>query len=362
MFDIDMETLNYKFAQLQFRASRKTRFRIYRKLQGMLAMNESLSRSLERLWYNVTDMGKYPDRPAARALRDWLNKDRQGSSLSEAMAGWVPINELFMIRAGEESGTVARSFSVILEMGQSGKAMKEAILQAVSYPLFMLCLTGGVLWMFGVRMIAPMKQFAPPQVMASMSGLVSVSDFVESYGILVIALVFGIIAAISLTMPIWRGDLRIRFDMVPPWSWYRIWQGSAFLLSLSALLNASVPLKRALEVLEDQSGPWLKERIFATRQEVLRGRNLGEALRAVKMNFPDPQVALDLEILAERADVAETMEAITAEWMEEQVSRLQVQAQITRFFGMAAVAAIIAWAMLSIVNVSTQMSNGGISG
>lgn len=358
---MDLKDLSHKIDQFRFRTNRKGRTRIYRKLQGMLAMNESLGRSLERLWYNVTDMGKNPDKPAAKALRDWLNKDRQGASLSEAMAGWVPTNELFMIRAGEESGTVANSFGVILSLGDSGKAMKAAISQAITYPLFMLLLIGAVLWMFGVNMLKPMKQFAPPQVMESMAGLVLVSGIVENYGLIILALIGVVIFIISSTMPVWKGDIRIKFDMYPPWSWYRIWQGSAFLLSLSALLSASVPLKRALEVLEEQSGPWLKERIFATRQEVLRGRNLGEALRAVKMNFPDPQVALDLEILAERSDVAETMQLITDEWMGDQIAALQKQAQVVRAIGMASVASIIAWAMLSIVNVSTQMSSGGLS-
>lgn len=361
MNNIDWDEVKHKIAQTRFRLSRKERFRVYRKLQGMLAMNESLGRSLERLWYNITDKGRHVDRPAARAIRDWLNQDRAGRNLSEAMNGWVPTNELFMISAGEESGEVARAFTVILELGASGQEMKQAITQAITYPLFMLCLVGAVLWMFGVNMIAPMKQFAPPKVMASMSSLVATSDFVEHYGILVIILVAAAIAFLGATMPRWRGETRVKFDMFPPWSWYRIWQGSAFMLSLSALLAASVPLKRALEVLENQSGPWLKERLFSARQEVLRGRNLGEALGAIKMNFPDPQVALDLEILAERADVAETMQAITNEWMTEQIAKLKVQAQFVRIIGMGIVAGIIAWAMLSIVNVSTEMSNSGLT-
>ncbi|MGE3769673.1 MAG: type II secretion system F family protein [Bdellovibrionales bacterium] len=357
----DLDDLKYKVTQLRFKSNRSERFRVYRKLQGMLAMNESLGRSLERLWYNVTDMGKYPDRPTARALREWLNKDRAGASLAEAMDGWVPMNELFMIRAGEESGAVARSLSVILEMGTTGKEMKQAIMQAVSYPIFMMLLLMAVLWMFGVNMIAPMKEFAPPEVVASMSGMVFVSDFIDSFGILVLLLFAGIIATIGLTLPYFDGALRIKLDAYPPWSWYRIWQGSAFLLSLSALLNANVPLKRGLEVLEEQATPWLKERIFLARQEVLRGRNLGEALRATHMNFPDPQVALDLEILAERADVADVMKSVTHDWMGEQIERLKRQAEVVRFFGLIAVGAVIAWAMLSIVGVTTQISNAGMS-
>jgi len=359
---MDMNQIKYKIVQLRIRTNQRERFRIYRKLQGMLAMNESLSRSLERLWYNVTDMGKYPERPVARALREWLNRDRAGASMAEAMEGWVPMNELFMIRAGEESGAVARALGVILGMGETGKAMKQAITQAVSYPLFMLVLIGVVLWMFGVNMIGPMKQFASPKIMEGMAGLVFVSDMIDNYGILMVLALVGIVVGLGLSMPVFDGPLRVKLDAYPPWSWYRIWQGSAFLLSLSSLLNANVPLKRAIEVLEQQATPWLKERLFLARQEVLRGRNLGEALRATRMNFPDPQVALDLEILAERADVADVMKQITADWMEEQIEKLRRQAQVTRFFGLIAVGSIIAWAMLSIIGVTTQISSSGSMG
>jgi type II secretory pathway component PulF len=358
----NFDELQYKITQLRFKTNRNERFRVYRKLQGMLAMNESLSRSLERLWYNVTDMGKYPDKPTARALREWLNRDRAGASMAEAMEGWIPMNELFMIRAGEESGAVARSLGVILEMGTSGKQMKQAIMQAVSYPLFMILLLGAVLWMFGVNMIAPMKEFAPPSVMQSISGLVAVSDYIDGYGILTVFALVGVVLFVGLTMPYFDGPFRVKLDGYAPWSWYRIWQGSAFLLSLSALLNANVPLKRALEVLEEQSTPWLKERIFLARQEVLRGRNLGEALRATHMNFPDPQVALDLEILAERADVADVMRQITDDWMTEQIESLRRQATAVRFFGLIAVGSVIAWAMLSVIGMTTQISSSGMGG
>src|ERR1700679_370112 len=104
MREIDqfLEDVQAKITKLQFRSSRKSRFRIYRKLEGMLKTNEALSRALDRLYQNVTEMGKYPRRPAAIALREWFLKDRAGMSLAQAMDGWIPAGELYMIRAGEE--------------------------------------------------------------------------------------------------------------------------------------------------------------------------------------------------------------------------------------------------------------------
>ena len=354
--NFDTEAINRKWAQMQLRNSRKQRFRIYRKLEGMLRMNEALSRSLDRLYQNASEMGKYPNRPAAMALREWFLKDRAGLGLSEAMDGWIPDSELYMIRAGEESGTMAKAFASIQMVGERAKEMRGAVTYAIAYPGFMLILLSFVLWMFGVNLIQNMRKTAPPSVVAAMGSVADVSDFIANWGLWVL---FGIgvaVMIISTTLPIWCGPLRAKFDMWPPWSWFRVMQGSGFLLGLSALLGSQVPLKRALEILEDQAKPWLKERINSARQEVLRGRNLGEALRIGKYNFPDPSVAIDLEILSERADVGSVIESVTEEWIREQIDILKAQAGVTRNFGLAAVGGTIAWAMQSVFAVVGEVT------
>jgi type II secretory pathway component PulF len=121
-------------------------------------------------------------------------------------------------------------------------------------------------------------------------------------------------------------------------------------------------LRRSLEILEEQGNPWIRERINAARQEVLRGRNLGEALRIGKYNFPDPMVAVDLEILSERADVGSVIEQVTEEWINEQIMTLKAQAVLSRNIGMALVGGIIAWAMTSIFAVVGELSKGSQGG
>jgi type II secretory pathway component PulF len=357
-----MTDLKKRIAQFSLKTNRKLRFRVYRKLQGMLAMNEALSRALERLWYNASDMGRRPDRPAAMALQEWLRRDRAGETLSEAMADWVPSAEVYMIRAGEESGQVSNALLAIMHVGDSAQRMKQAIMSAVTYPVFMAILLSGVFWLFGVNLVENMRKAAPPKVMEAMGGIANVSDFIIKYGIYVAILVVIIALIIAGTMPYWRGRSRVKFDRYPPWAWFRIWQGSAFLLGLSALLKAQVPLKRAVEILEEEGNPWLKERLRSVREEILRGRNLGEALRAGSYEFPDPAVALDLEILSERADVGQIIDVVTKEWIEEQIEQLNLQAQLVRTGGLLCVGGVIAWAMLSILNITTVLSDVQNSG
>jgi type II secretory pathway component PulF len=352
-----MEDFDRRYAQFLMKNSRKMRFRIYRKLQGMLAQNEALSRALERLWYNASDMGRAPTRPAAIALREWLQKDRAGETLSEAMNGWMPSADLYMIRAGEESGQVANALLAIMHVGDSAQRMRQAIMSAVSYPMFMILLLAGVFWLFGVNLVQNMRKAAPAKVMEAMGGIAGVSDFVMNYGVVVL-IVFGVIVfIIASTLPFWRGKYRLEVDKYPPWAWYRIWQGSAFLLGLSALLRAQVPLKRAVEILEEEGTPWLRERLRSAREEILRGRNLGEALRSGGYNFPDPTVVLDLEILSERSDVGQVIDVVTKEWIEEQIDVLNAQSAGVRTFGLIAVGGVIAWAMLSILQITTILSD-----
>lgn len=349
-------------AMFKFRTNKKIRFRVFRKLQGMLAMNEALSRALERLWYNASEMGKYPNRPAALALREWLQRDRAGDSLSDAMAGWVPSAELYMIRAGEESGTVAKSLRSIQMMGESAKEMKTAITQAVTYPTFMIILLSGVLWMFGVNLIQNMRKNAPPAVVESIGPMASLSDFIMQWGLGILLSIVMMAIIIVVTLPHWRGKTRAKFDRFPPWSWFRIWQGTGFMLGLSALMGAQVPLRRALEILESQGNPWMKERISAAIEAVLQGKNLGEALRMNQYGFPDPQVALDLEILSERGDISSVLEEVTQEWIREQIDELKIQSMLVRNIGLAVVGATIAFAMLTILHITvvlTDSSSGG---
>ena len=345
--------------KFQFKTNTRKRHRIWRKLEGMLKSNEALSRALDRLYQNVTEMGKYPNRPEAVALREWFVKDRAGISLAQAMSEWVPPGELYLIRAGEESGSLAKTLGFIQKMGLRSKQMKEAVQYAVGYPVFLFVLLGFVIWTFSINLIGNMRQHAPPRVVDAMGPVVPFSDFVANYGLYIVVLVIITCIAIIISLPRWQGKLRSKFDMYPPYSWYRVLQGSGFLMGLSALLGAQVPLKRSLEILEEEGTPWIRERIGSARDNVLRGQNLGEALRRTGYKFPAPEVAVDLEILSERADVGAVIEMVADEWMEDQVEAMKHQAEQTRFWGMVLVALVIAGTMWGIFKAVGELARAG---
>ena len=357
---MNADDFNLAMAQFSLKYSKLSRHRFYRKLQGLLEMNEPLPRCLERLWLNTSDHGRKPTRTMPVLLKHWLKRLRMGETFSVSLEGSLPQSDVTLIRAGEESGMLSTSLTSIMLIDESTSQMKAAIKKAIVYPIFMSGILLGVLYMFGTSLIAPMRASAPPKVMESIAGLAAVTGFVTNYALIVVGILFAIGVALTLSMPVVVGRFRVKLDKFPPWSWFRISQGSSFLLGMGALLQAQVSMRRALEILNETGGPWWHERLEACLTEVMRGRNIGEALRITEFGFPDTEIAMDLELLAERSDVSAVLDIIVREWMSEQIRKLDTQANVIRSIGTGVIGAVIAWAMLSIVGLSTTMANGGM--
>ncbi|HCM84089.1 MAG TPA: type II secretion system F family protein [Alphaproteobacteria bacterium] len=356
---MNLDDLSYKMAKMSFNGNLKQQLRLYRKLAGMLNMNEALPRALERLWMTSSFNGKKPNEPQAIALKEWRQALQTGRTLTDAMSGWVPERHIMILRSGEESGAIAKGLQAIEFIEKSTAQMRAAISNAIGYPTFIFLVMFAVLWMFGVNLVSPMREFAPESVKAKIAGLGMVTDFVQNYGFIILGGI-GVIAAIIIyTLPRWTGKLRAQFDKYPPYSWYRIWNGSAFLMSMSALLGAQTPLSRALSILESRANPWLKERIFSARMEVMRGKNLGEALQTDELGFPDETIVLDMIILAERADVATILDMVSREWLDEQIQMLEAQSAVVRSAGMMAMGGVIAWAFMSIIGIAQGTAEMG---
>jgi type II secretory pathway component PulF len=358
---MNLDDITYKYAKFTFNGNLKQQLRLYRKLAGMLNMNESLPRALERLWITASFNGKKPNDPQAIALKEWRQALQAGRSLTDAMGGWVPERHIMILRSGEESGAIAKGMQAIEFIEKATARMRGAISNAIGYPVFIFLVMFAVLWMFGVNLVSPMREFAPESVKEKIAGLGMVTDFVQNYGIGILLIIAVIAGIIVYSLPRWTGKLRAKFDKYPPYSWYRIWNGSAFLMSISALLGAQTPLSRALSILESRATPWLKERIFSARQEVMRGKNLGEALQADELGFPDETIVFDMIILAERADVATVLDMVSREWLDEQILMLEAQSGVVRSAGMMLMGGVIAWAFMSIIGIAQGTAEMGSS-
>ena len=79
--------------------------------------------------------------------------------------------------------------------------------------------------------------------------LVDMSIFVDQHPILLFSILPIIVTIVLFTFPYWKGAGRATADKIPPWSIYRTFIGVSWLLALSALVRAGMPVSRAVRSL-----------------------------------------------------------------------------------------------------------------
>src|SRR3546814_18795379 len=84
-----------------------------------------------------------------------------------------------------------------------------------------------------------------------------------------------------------RPRIRIYLDKIPPWSIYRMLQGSTFLLNIAIMIKAGVRLQNILIMMDKTGSPWVRSRVGAALAGINSGLNLGQALPGTGYQFPD---------------------------------------------------------------------------
>jgi type II secretory pathway component PulF len=333
------------------------RLRLYRKIAKMLGNGLPLLKILEELWSRASHGGKKPDEPLAIVLDDCRRMVQNGRLLSEALESWIPRTEQMIIMAGEQSGRLEITLSAVIDVVQSGKKIKSLIIAGVSYPLAIFTMIIGYVYVFGTRVI---PQFARIVDASTWTGaaksLFIMSQLVQHWMIYIVAVIVAIVVAIFVSMPRWRGDVRVFFDKFAPFSIYRLIVGSGFLMAFSALQFAGITVEKSLIRLSNLADPWLRERLDGALLGVKSGLNCGEALRNAGYGFPSKEVIDDLCVYAEYKGFAEALKILADEWMEEGIEAIAVQMKILNGFSIVSLAVVIGWLVAGFFGIQQEIA------
>ena len=355
-----MSNFQLRFAKMQF--GKKPRTRLYRQIERLMRNSVPLHRALDVLYARASRDGTKKDHPEAIAIDTFRRAYKNGKSFGSSLDGWVPYQEQMLIEAGELSGDLPRALRDVVEVSKGGSQMKGALIGGLAYPFVLLFVTLGMLYMFGVQVIPPFADIIPPEKWEGGAAQMRwLSEAVQIWMFPVIGFIFAIMTLYLGTVSFWTGRLRTYADKIPPWSMYRMWQGSGFMLSLSALIRAGIPVPEALRRIRKNANPYLVERIDATLRQINSGANLGEALMRAKMGFPDGEIIQDLRIYASLSGFEDALETIAKEWIDDGVARVQNQAKILNqimLFLLAGVIGWLGWGLFEIQKLATSGASG----
>ena len=352
------DMLNQKYARFTVRLFTSDRLSVYRKLKSLIHNRFSLMDALERMYQIASKDGKSPNDSLAIALRSWMTSVRNGDSLSVALRGWAPATEILMLSVGDITN-LELALGNTIKVVEGMRRMKAPVIEAVSYPIFLLVMVFLLIWCVGKFLVPPMVDAVPNLKWKGLAkSLVNLSEFVNNHPYwlafpLPIASIF-----IIWTFPRWRGMWRARFDNIPPWSIYRIFVGVGWLLSLSSLIKAGTPVSRALRLLRSDSSRYLLYRIDRALVFVNNGDNLGDALFRTRLGFPDDEIIGDLRIYAELDNFPQALEQLADDWLENGVRVIEQKSAWMNNFAILMIAGTVAWAVAGTFAMQEQMVSG----
>ncbi len=359
-----LNSIEVYYAKMVCRMSNNARLKTYRKIASLMSNRFSLMNALDRLHDSASNGGKNPGEPMAIAIASWARALQNGLPFSEALKGWAPDRERLMLSVGDVSD-LENALLNLIKVTEGTTKMIRPIVGAIGYPLFLMMMAVLIIYAIGVYMVPPMLDAAPTTRWRGLAkDLVDVSTWIQEYWVVAFSAIPVLVVVIYATIGVWTGIIRVYFDMIPPWSLYKIFTGITWLLALSALVKGGTPVSTAMRALRRDASRYLKERIDATLVYINSGENLGVALAKTNFDFPDPEIIGDLKIYSELDNFEEALENLANDWLEESVYMIEQKAGILNMVALLSVAGVIAWAVMGTFDMQDQITSsmGGAGG
>jgi len=310
---------------LKFRLGLKQRINIYERLKSYteeeFPVYESLLKFKQRYDKKKDFRGKI--------IGMWCDKMKNGWSFSQAVKGWVPEAELNLISAGEDGSGIEKGLGEAIKFAKSAEKIKATIIGGATYPLILLIVVFGFVAMFSNQMaptylgILPLERWpALGQNFYMFSVLIVDGWYISLIGLTILSII------ISKTIGIWVGSVREIFDKVPPWSVYKVYQSSSFLIGLASMMQSGTPLNDSLAKLKKSSSPWLANYIEEMMKNLRRGgKNFGQHLN---VGLLDEETAGDVIDYSELGKFEVAIYAIGEKNLEESVSKIETKMSVAR--------------------------------
>lgn len=340
-----------------FRNSAETRQRLWRKLAKLISNGVPVIDALTSIYDRRFLLHKGKD-PVSIAVKDWIEKLKNGQRISEAIRGWVDDDEYMLVAAGEQSGMIEEALGSVVNIITSKRKIRMAVISGTMYPALMLIIAFMVLIMFSYKIIPEFAKIVPDDKwQGSARIMIDLANFSRDWLPFIIVAILAMVVAFVLSLSRWSEGLRIKLDRYPPYSIYRMVLGSTWMISLAALVEAGVRVENALQQLALNASPWMQNRIQACLRGMRAGLHAGDALAKTGYGFPDPEIIDDLGVYARLSGFDEALRLLGKEWITESVESIQRMMKIVFGVSVLLVGLFVAFMVGGLIGMELQMSS-----
>lgn len=347
-----LDELNLKFAIFQFKGDAKTRQRLWKKLAKLIKDGIPIIPALTEI------RGlKKPTAPISLAITDWIKGMNEGKKIADVVRPWVSTEESMLIMAGEQSGSLDTALDSVVTVSVARSQIKSAVVGGIAYPFFLFILSFCVLYLFAFKIIPAFTKAARGDAWHGVARvMIDTAHFVQNWIWYCAVAFIIIIVAFFVSMPHWNSSLRTKLDKFPPYSIYRVMQGSSWLIALSALVQAGTRIESAIEQLSSGTSAWASVRMQSALKGLRAGQNLGVALEMSGYGFPDPEIISDIRIYSTKSSFDEALKIIGNDWITESVDRIKALMAIVFGATMMLVGSLIAFVVSGLIAMQLQLT------
>lgn len=327
---------------LKARFGLKARISLYERIVAFLQADIDIVNTLLALRNRYRERKDY----RSKVIDSWVAELEHGGSFSDAIKPWVPPAEHMLISAGDRGEGLVTGLQQATVMSNAAARSKGAIIGGLIFPTVLFGMILLLMVMFQSKMVPIFSQLMPvPQWPTSARWLYNISYFVANYLWLVVLSIVGISVLITMTLGSWTRPPREVFDKLPPWSIYRTYQASSFLIGLSSLMKAGVPSFEAIVMMHTNASAWMRmhlERMMSAMK--LGGTTDGKALDT---GLLDRETAGDVEDYSRLGSFQDALELMGSRSLEAGVKSIETKMAVVRVLMLMAVAMCIGWVYLT---------------
>ncbi len=241
---------------------------------------------LEEALHAVSRQAERPK--VAQVMLSVRSRVMEGHTLADAMAEFpaaFPSLYRATVAAGEHSGHLDLVLARLADYAESSHASQQKVMLALLYPsllLFVAILIVTGLMLFVVPEVVGVIADQGQQLPTLTRALIGLSDFIGSWGWLLLIAIVAAVVAIRLALRNDETRLRWHYQLLRLPLLRRLSRGSnaaRFASTLSILVNSGVPLVEALRIgAAVLSNTYLQRGVMTAMQQVREGSSLHRAL------------------------------------------------------------------------------------
>lgn len=292
LFPVDIKEESHTSFGIPFLKTIRTKDKVFftRQLATMINAGLPLTQSLQTL-YSQTQ-----SKSIRKMIEQMLRDIESGNALSVALTSFPDVfnrTDVSMIASGEASGKLDEVLEYMAVQSEKGYKVARKIRTAFIYPAFILVVVIAVALLMLVFVLPQMqelyKSFGNAQLPLPTRILISVSEILRKYYLLVILIIIAIGASLRIYVRtdtgkyLWH-SLKLRLPLIG--NFLQMSYMAIFSRTMSSLVSSGVPILDSLKITSETMPNIIYEKaIMEVRSKVKQGKNLSGSIKETDL-FP----------------------------------------------------------------------------